>query len=303
MRRLLLHIILVIPLFADGQLYTSSDNWVHYSLAINPAYSGSANALSTSLGYRNYFSAFEGSPKTMTFTAHAPLNYEKIGVGFFIMNDQIGISNETSFTGNYAYRIDLGQGKLAFGLGFGLTYRNTAWDKLAVTDSDDELISENFSSGVLLDFSTGIYYSTSKYFFGFSMPMFLSHEFDPVKEKYVMHNKISEYNYFGNAGYLFDIDENIKFLPSLLVKRHQNSNQIDINTQFIFKEVIRVGVSYRSKNTIVGMVQCQVNKQLKIAYSYDFLVSKTGKYGNSCHELMLNYVFNYSAEIPDPRHF
>ncbi len=305
MRRLTLGILIFLfPLYVSGQLYTISDQYVHDALAINPAYSGSQNALSTTILYRNQWVGFEGSPKTMFLSIHTPLNNERVGLGFLFMNDNIGVSNETSFIGNYAYRIDLGYGKLAFGLGFGIIFTSTAWNELAVQDTDDEQLTDNFSTGVMPNFSTGIFYSTKKYFIGLSVPLFLSHVYDYKADKYTIRNDFTEYNYFCNAGYIFDLDPDIKFSPSLLVRYHRaNSTQIDISSQIILKDRIWLGVSYRSKNTLVGMFQCQINNQLRIAYSYEFTIGKIGQYNNGSHEIMLNYVFNYAAEVTGPRQF
>jgi type IX secretion system PorP/SprF family membrane protein len=281
-----------------------SDHYVYNALAINPAYAGSEEALSIMVFYRNSWVGIEGSPNTTALSIHAPLNNERMGLGFFMMNDNIGISKETSFVGNYAYRMDLGYGKLAFGLGFGFIYCNTAWNKLAAQDVDDALLADNSSTGVMPDFSIGIYYSTKKYFMGISMPLFLSHEYDAAKDKYIIRNDFKEYNYFYNAGYNFEINPDIQFFPSLLVKYHNGDGiQFDINSQLILRNRIWLGASYRSKNVLVGMLQCQINNQLRIAYSYDFMIGNDALYKYNAHEIMLNYVFKYKTEVVGPRQF
>lgn len=305
MRRIILSLwLFIIPLFVCGQLYTMSDHYVHNALAINPAYSGSQGALNATILYRNYWTSFEGSPSTMSLLIHAPLNNERIGLGFFIMNDRIGVSKETSIVGNYAYRMDLGLGKLALGLGFGVTMNNTDWNKLAAQDPNDEQLINNSSTGIMPNFSIGIYYTTKKYFIGLSIPLFLSHVYDPKTNKYMTRNDFKEYNYFYNAGYIFDIYSDIKFLPALLVKYHKgNTTQIDISSQLILKRKVWLGVTYRSKSIIAGMFQFQVNNQFRIAYSYDFSVGKEVRSNNNSQEIMLNYVFNYTAKVPGPREF
>lgn len=296
--------IYLLPLYIWGQLSTISDHYVHNSLAINPAYSGSQEALSTTILHRRYWFGFKGSPTTMSLSVHTPLKNERIGLGLLLLNDKIGINKETSFIGNYAYRIDLGYGKLAFGLGFGMTFFSAAWNDLAAHDPDDILLTNNSSFGVIPDFSIGIYYTTKKYFMGLSLPLFLSHEYDPKSNKYTITNYYKEYNYFYNAGYIFDINQDIKFFPSLLVKYHKgNTTQIDFNSQIILKDKVWFGATYRSKNVLIGMFQYQVNNQLRIAYSYDFSIGKKGQYMNNSHEIMLNYIFKYIAKVAGPRQF
>lgn len=297
-------LIFLFPFYLNGQLYVMSDHYVHNALAINPAYSGSQEALNATFLYRNYWSEFEGSPKTMSMSIHTPLNHERMGLGIFIMNDNIGVSKETSFVGNYAYRMDLGYGKLALGLGVGMIIHVTDWNKLAARDADDEQLADNSSTGLMPDFSAGIYYTTKKYFMGLSVPLFLSHVYNSQTDKYKTRNDFKEYNYFYNAGYTFDINPAVKFFPSLLVKYHKgNTPQIDINSQIILKNRVWLGAAYRSSNVIVAMLQYQVNNQLRIAYSYDFVIGKYGQYNNNSHEIMLNYVFNYSTEVTGPRQF
>ncbi|MCK4699069.1 MAG: type IX secretion system membrane protein PorP/SprF, partial [Bacteroidales bacterium] len=77
--------------FAWGQLQPLSNQYIFNGLAINPAYSGSREALSMTMLYRNQWVGLEGAPKTMSFSLHAPLRKEKIGLGLLIINDKIGV--------------------------------------------------------------------------------------------------------------------------------------------------------------------------------------------------------------------
>ena len=121
MQRILTGILLFfIPLCLEGQLYNTSDYYVHDALAVNPAFAGSQDALSVSLFDRYSWVGFDGAPKTISLSAHAPVDNNKVGLGVVLMNTRIGVSKESGIVGNYAYRMDLGYGKLAFGLAAGL---------------------------------------------------------------------------------------------------------------------------------------------------------------------------------------
>jgi len=54
---------------------------------------------------------------------------------------------------------------------------------------------------------------------------------------------------------------------------------------------------------LVGMLQCQLNYQLRMAYSYDFDLGSIGKYKNGSHEILLSYVFSYARMVKGPRQF
>jgi hypothetical protein len=54
---------------------------------------------------------------------------------------------------------------------------------------------------------------------------------------------------------------------------------------------------------LVGMLQCQINYQIRMAYSYDLYMGSTGKYLNGSHDIVLNYIFRYSRKVMGPRQF
>jgi type IX secretion system PorP/SprF family membrane protein len=304
MRLFISIMIFMFPLYAIGQQYVMSDNFGDDALALNPAYAGSQQALCATIHVRNYLADFEGSPNTMSLSIHAPLKKEKIGLGFLITNDKFGVSNETNIMSNYAYRMDLGSGNLAFGLAFGMTLRTTNWAKLAAQDAGDAQLMQNSSTGPLPNFSSGIYYLTKKYFIGLSVPLFLTYEYNPSKGKYSARNNFADCDYFLNAGYVMNIDQDIRFFPSLLLKYHKgSSSELDINAQIILKNKIWLGVAYHTNKSMVAMLQYQLNNQLRIAYYHDFMIGNAVLHKYSSQGITLNYVFNYSVEIAGPRQF
>ncbi|HEX2396420.1 MAG TPA: PorP/SprF family type IX secretion system membrane protein, partial [Bacteroidales bacterium] len=154
----------------SAQLFPISDFYVFDGLVINPAFAGSHDALSTSLQYRNQWAGFKDAPKNSMFSVHAPFFNDRMGLGFLLTRSSFGVYKETSFMGNYAYRMNLYKGKLAFGLAFGLTSYHVSWDDLKAADPDDILLSDNSSLSVVPDFSLGAYYYGRNYFAGFSLP-------------------------------------------------------------------------------------------------------------------------------------
>jgi type IX secretion system PorP/SprF family membrane protein len=287
-----------------GQMFPLSDQYLNNALAINPAFAGCHDALSATISYRNQWVGFKDAPKSRMLSVHAPLANDRIGLGLLIEKNTIGIYKETSFIGNYAYRMELFNGKLALGLGFGVTVYKMAWNELEATDADDIQLMNNPKSAILPAFSMGTYYYAKKYFIGISLPLFLSHEVDQNTGKYKIKNNFSEYNYFLTGGYEVGISPQIKLLPSLLIKYHPNHvMQIDYNAQINLKDKIWIGVGYRNSNMMIGMLRCQLNYQLNMAYSYDVDLGSTGKYKNGSHEIVLNYVFSYARKVMGPRQF
>jgi type IX secretion system PorP/SprF family membrane protein len=302
-RNILSIVVLLLPLQVAGQMFPLSNQYLNNPLAINPAFAGCHDALSATVLYRTQWIGFKDAPKSTILSVHSPLFYDKIGLGLLVDRNSVGIFRETNLIGNYAYRIGLPQGKLALGIGFGATVSNIAWNELDATDPDDALLINNPPSKVLPDFSIGSYYYSDKYFIGFSIPMFLSHELNN-SGRYKIRNRFSEYNYFFTSGYLFNISPWIDLLPSCLIKYHPgHSPQADINAQLILKNRIWIGIGYQNKDVIIGMLQCQLNDQLKMSYSHDFDTGTVGKYKRGSNEFVLNYTFKYLRKVSGPRQF
>jgi type IX secretion system PorP/SprF family membrane protein len=305
MNRFILSILAIsFPLQLLGQMFPLSDHYIYDALAINPAFAGCRDALSASVMYRNQWVGFTDSPKNYMLSVHTPVAEDRVGLGLLIEKNSIGIFNETSFIGNYAYRMKLRDGKLALGLGFGATIYSIAWNKLKATDANDEQLMNAPTLPASPAFSLGTYYYTKKYFIGVSIPLFQSHNLYQSSGNYKITNNFPGYNYFFTGGYEVGINSNVKLLPSLLIKYHPgNAIQIDYNAQISLKDKIWMGIGYRNRNTLVAMFQCQLNYQLRFAYSYDFQFGSIGKYTNGSHEIILNYVFKYSRKVIGPRQF
>lgn len=279
-----------------------SANYLNNILAFNPAYAGSQDALSAAVSYRNQWVGFSGAPKSSLISAHTPVNNDRIGLGIIFERNSFGINRETRFSGNYSYRMEFHEGKLALGLGFGATVYNIAWNELDAADPDDILLYESPLSVMIPYFNLGSYYYTSRYFLGISIPMLFNNPVDLNSSK--LSSWYSGNNYFITGGYMFAINRQIKIQPSVLMKIHsEHPSQIDINAQLILRDRIWIGIGYRSSSTFVGMFQILMNPQLKMAYSYDYDLGPIGRYNSGSHEISLNYVFSYYRKVIGPRQF
>jgi type IX secretion system PorP/SprF family membrane protein len=306
MRHWIIYILFVwLPVVAHAQLHSLSNQYVLNGLAINPAYAGTEEALSASLIYRSQWTGFEGAPKTLTAALHSPLRNELIGLGLLVLNDQIGVNSETSVMANYAYMIEMGEGKLSFGVGIGVTFLNIEWDKLEAIDIDD--IGLNTSSVNISNpnFSAGLYYYNRDFFLGFSAPFFLSYSYNGENsDRLELKNDFSEYNFYLTSGYKIKLNYNYKFFPSVLVKYHPGEAfQVDVSGQFILRDRFWLGLTYRSIDALAAIFQLQLTDQFRMSYSYDIGLSKTVRNYGGSHEIMLKYLFNYNAKVVGPKRF
>lgn len=305
MRKLIIYLIIIsLPLNLTGQLSRFSGHNHFTSLTINPAIAGSDNALSAAINYRNQWTGFKEAPKNSILTIHSPVKNNRIALGFHIDDRSHGIYNTTNYVGNYAYRTEVKNGIFSMGLGFGAAVYSIKWNNLNAADLNDELLQNNTSSAVMPVFSLGLYYYSEKYYAGFSLPNFLSHALSESSGSYKSKNDRTNYTYILQGGYDMEITSRILLRPSLLVKYNpKDATQIDLNTFLGYEEKMWIGLGYRNSNTYAGMLQFQLNYQIRMAYTYDFNTGELGKYINGSHEIGLNYIFRYSRRVIGPRHF
>ena len=106
-------------------------------------------------------------------------------------------------------------------------------------------------------------------------------------------------------GNVFEINDDLKIKPQAMLKMVQNAPiQYDINVNFLIKNKIWTGVSYRSGADISVLLGLQVNPQFLVNYSYDYNLTKIQKYSQGSHEITLGYLFSYKQhKVVTPRYF
>jgi type IX secretion system PorP/SprF family membrane protein len=294
-------VFLVIPIGAFGQLTPVTDQYILNPITINPALAGSRGALNVAAFFRKQWVGIKGSPETLTLSGDAPLFDDKVGVGLTIVSDRIGVTKETQFITSYAYKMDVKEGTLSFGLGAGFTTTNTAWSDLVALDPGDEYYLIDSRLYVVPNFSFGTYYTYKNHTFGFSVPKIFGYKFDFKTNKYGLTINPGQYGYLLNYGYLYKVSSKLKFFPSTLITLTPHEKILfDLNLYFNYIDRFWAGVSYRNSRSIGGLVQVQVNNQLRVAYSYNIDFSKLGRYSSGSHEIMLRYEFHYKIDVANP---
>jgi len=296
-------ILFLIPFGANCQLAPYSSQYVLNPLLLNPATAGNRGVLNVAAFYRKQWVGIKGSPETMTLAADAPFAEDKLGLGLIISTDKIGITRQTQFNTNYAYKIALGKGILSFGLGASLNLTNAKWSDLIVLDPGDERYLVDSKTFIVPNFSFGTYYSNQNYFAGISIPRLAGQKFDLDKNRFVLQNSMKHYTYLLNTGYLFDLSSTLKFMPSALIVISGDRLLYDINAHFRIMDRFWVGASYRNDRAINALFQLQLNDQLRFAYTYDMDFGKLKTFSSGSHEIMVRYEFRYKINAISPLNF
>jgi type IX secretion system PorP/SprF family membrane protein len=285
--------------------------FTHYmfnTLAVNPGYAGSRDALTITGLHRSQWVSFPGAPTTQTLTLHTPIHNDQLGLGLSVLNDKIGPTNTTAIYADFAYKLKLNEkAKLAFGLKGGINLRSNGLSSLALDETNDDAFANDVVSDVLPNFGFGLYYYTDKYYVGLSTPKLLENNFTTNTVSGSLSSASEKRHYFLIAGTVFPITDHIKLKPTGFMKVTEAAPiEGDITLTALFKEKLWAGVMFRTGDALGLLVGANITDQLSLGYSFDWSYTNTTfKYNAGSHELMLRYdlIYNNAQRIRSPRYF
>ena len=287
------------------QLYAQQDpqytQYMYNMNVINPAYAGSTETVSIGALYRSQWVGLEGAPNTGTLSIHSPIG-NRVGLGFSLINDEIGPVNETNAYVDFSYTLPLGATKLAFGLKAGATFHNIGLVNLDLIDSGDLFFSENVDE-LTPNVGAGVYfYKPNKYYISASMPNILNGTHLDLNGRKI--GSETEH-FFAAAGYVFDLSENFKLKPHALAKLAFDAPvSYDVNLNLFMYNVVEIGAGYRLEDSFSGMINFMVSPNLRIGYAYDSIQSDLDVVTNSSHEIFINFdIFLPKKVSRSPRYF
>ncbi len=276
--------------------------YMYNTININPAYAGSRGALSIFGLYRTQWVGLDGAPETSSFSVNTPINSSNLGIGVSLVNDKIGPTNENTLSVDLSYTIQTSADfKLSFGIkGTGNLF-NLDVNKLNPVDQGDpqfQDLNSKFSPNV----GAGVYYHSDKAYIGLSVPNFIETNRYSDNDVAIFKDKI---NYYLMAGYVFDVNPDIKFKPAALIKMVEGAPlQADISANFMFIDKLVVGVAYRWSASLSAMVGFQVSDGLYLGYGYDRETTNLNNYNSGSHEIFLRYeLFKNNSKMTTPRFF
>ena len=283
--------------------------FTHYSfntLAVNPGYAGTRDALTFTTLHRSQWVGFEGAPTTQTLTIHSPIYNDKIGVGLSILNDKIGPINTTSLYGDFSYKIKVNEkSKLALGIKGGINLMQGSLNTLNLENQNDDSFTNNVQSKILPNFGFGAYYYTTRWYVGLSTPKLLENSLSENSTTGGVNQEKRHYYIIG--GTVIDISPSLKIKPTTFVKITQSAPiEADLTGMLIFKNLFELGAMVRTGDAVGALIGVNVNQKLRLGYSFDWsFTNKTFKYNGGSHELMIRYDFIYKdkAKIRSPRYF
>jgi type IX secretion system PorP/SprF family membrane protein len=223
----------------------------------------------------------------MLLTADMPVEMLHGGVGLTVYAaDGLGVEKNLNARLAYAYRADLGSGRIGIGVDFGMHQKSLNGSKFVYNDANDNNIPTGNVSGSTFDLGFGAYYNTDKLYVGLSSAHLTEGEinYDNITSSLARH-------YYLMAGYSLDLTSSLTLKPMVQLKSDAVSTQADINANLFINSRYWVGASYRLQDAIVLMAGLEIMPNLKLGYAYDLTTSEIKTYSSGTHEIMLGYCY------------
>ena len=295
---LIITFLLMIGAMCRAQYHPQYSQYMFNGLALNPAYAGSQEVLNIATLCRNsqWGNSIEGAPVTYTFAGDFPLRNPQLALGLLIFDDIINISKQTGAYVAYSFHVRAGDGKLSFGMQAGFDVQRENQTRLILIQPDDPMFHLEKRSTFMPNAGVGVYYYTSRFFAGFSLPQLLAYS-PNTADSYKSRLTLSNTMLFG--GMMIPAGRDLIVKPSALLQYAGTGILLDVNCNFLmFREKFELGVSWRNNTTLVGMAQFRY-QSYSIGYAYDFAIGKPGVI-NTTHEIMLRYDLKIKVKAASP---
>ena len=314
------------------QAYAQQDpmftNYLFNALTINPGYAGSNEHLTINALHRTQWWGIAGAPSTQSFTISSPLKNDKAGIGFSLVNDQIGPTNSLDLGLSYAYRIPIGKSKLSIGLDASVKNFRADWSKLNIQDPDPAY-AQNLNIWKP-NLGAGVYFYNKNFYVGVSVPRLIEQDLTQNRvDQVALYAKEYRHYYFSIGTAIPLKGDNLIFKPSLLVKSaafdshfktDPNYIQIgapteaNIDLSLFFQKTLWVGASFRtaieaanktsSFDSVDFWMAYYLSNGLRLGAGYDYTLTKLQSKAGGSFEIMAGYEFDFKTKrVVTPRYF
>jgi type IX secretion system PorP/SprF family membrane protein len=308
-------------LFAQQEIqYT---NFMFSQMAYNPGYAGSNDAICGTILDRQQWMGYKGTdgnggaPQTFFLTLDAAVAPLLGGVGLTIISDKIGFETNMAVRLAYAFRLNLGPGKLGIGLQGGFLNKTIDFSKFDPIDPNDPLLGGpggpagvGEQSAMSFDLAFGLHYKIpGKLYAGFSTTQMQGlWGGEAAFPKANAGNPEYRGHYFIYGGYYYELGSGIVLNPNLMVKTDFTSAQFDINLLAYYNNQIWAGVTYRATDAVAILAGYRVPESvsivggLKAGVSYDITTSALNRNSSGTFEIFVNYCFKFIHTPPPSGH-
>lgn len=290
------------------QMYTQ---FMFNKLMYNPGYAGSFVSPTLTAIYRNQWMGFKGAPQSALVSFNSPFVSPRVGVGVTLSHQQIGLQRDFHMALAYSYDLVASdEFSMRVGITASLRSLGIAFADAQPDVSGDPSLGDDQVNDFYGNVGAGIYGTVSdNFYFGLSVPRIYANALGYANTNATFIAK--EYRHFyGMAGGIFPIAEDINLMPAILLKYVENAPfDADLNVNLDIRKKFTAGISYRLGGDGPGesidlLAFWQASPQFGVGAAYDFGLSTLKDYHAGSVELMVQVdLKKRSKKMSNPRFF
>lgn len=269
------------------------DHYYMQPVLINPGATGFNGDHEFLAAYRLNYTDFPGAPRTFTALYNGSFA-DKVGLGFQVLSDHVGVTQILQGQLNYSYRFILDNAVIGVGLSTGLqNFRVKGTEGDDQIDHTDPLLNEGIDGYLLFDGSAGVYAELDKRFIlGISFPNVVKQRIAEINGDIHL-DSLKTFPYAVHLGYRHTVKNyNFQIEPSITIKDLRYSPfLIDLNLKFSFLDeqlIGGLGYTIGDENKAALLLGTRLDN-LRFYYSYDVSIGNLQQFNNGSHEFTLLY--------------
>lgn len=296
MKKLFLPLMLMLAWLmpADAQNDAQYAHTMFNDFIYNPATISNQNRVNVCMMGRKQWYGFPTSPSSQLISGTTFIQDMYGGIGAMLQNDRVGVENTINFKGayNYTFQVDK-MNFVALGASLGFINKSLDGSQLRFEDRTDQYALLDKTSHFAGDASFGAELnSTLNYSVGFAISHLNKIFKSGKKGRQKMELENASHLYL-NGRYIYQVNDDIKIIPYLLIKSSLYIHQFDLNCLATFdRDLWWTGLTYRLSDALIIMGGYNYEQRYRIGYSYEFGVGGIRTFSNGSHEIMLTASFD-----------
>jgi len=280
----------IIGAVSYAQQEYSFTNYFEMNSFFNPAATGTERTQNIMGIFRKQWVGFNGTPVGGGILYENQLSDYNMGIGGFVFSDKVGETIMTNVVANYSYSLKLDRDhSLAFGIDAGVDIFTTDYDRLTYWD-DDAMFDQQQATVTVPRAGVGAHFYTDEYYVGISVPRLLNYNNSSALSISSENYPSIVSNYYFTSGYKFPVGSDFEMQVNLLGKyTHKVVPQGDLNFMTTYREIIGLGIGYKSIGFFSTYLHYSYDDVVTIGYAFDISLTHISNYSSGSHELMVKY--------------
>lgn len=263
-----------------------------YPVLVNPGATGVGDS-EILFNYKNKWSTFPGSPKTLTLSYNGEIG-NRLGFGGLLLTDSNGALETTKGQVSFSYTINSENNDVGFGISTEYI-KHKLGNINGQVEIDDPTVLDRLDGNSFFDVSFGVYgVYEKKIKYGIALPSLIS---SMVEEGNGSIER--ELGFIFHLGYDYDLSDDVSVEPSIFVKKLMFvPTHVDLNLRASFlDERLTGGLTYTvgAESKLGFLIGTEV-KNLDIYYGYNVSSREFQDYNNGTHDFTV--AINLSTKKP-----